>query len=252
MGFFDLLSPLLAATDQFVAGLLPSYALRVALWGLVSGVFCMALYARLSNQQQLDEVKQRTASLRQQVNNFDGEYEDLQPLAVQLIKSALHQVRITLMPAVLASLPVLFLLAFLSNHYNYAPLEAGTAIELRAEGGELCIDPPAQALGGNGYKVIWPSDGSSVPLSDINGVKVAELPGPAPGNVLHKETWWNLLFANPAGYIPDNAALELVFVDLPYREIISVGPAWVRSWEILYFTLLIAASLLVKWLFKIH
>lgn len=252
MGFFDLLSPLLAATDQFVAGLLPSFALRVALWGAVSGVFCMALYAWLSNQQKLTEVKQRTASLRHQVNNFDGEYEELQPLALQLIKSALHQVRITLMPAVLASLPVLFLLAFLSNYYTYAPMESGAAIDIRAEGGQLVIKPEAPRLVADSYQLVWPAEGGTVALSDVNGVVLAELPTAAPSNVLHKESWWNLLFANPAGYLPDNAAVELVFVDLPYRELIAVGPGWARGWELLYFAVLIAASLLVKWRFKIQ
>src|SRR3546814_14368405 len=68
---------------------------------------------------------------------------------------------------------------------------------------------------------------------------------------LHKEQWWNVLIANPLGYLAADSPLELVEIDLPRREVLPFGPWWLRTWEFVFFTTLVAASLAIKLLFRL-
>ena len=54
------------------------------------------------------------------------------------------------------------------------------------------------------------------------------------------------LIGNPAGYLPDDAPLERIEVDLPPKEYLALGPAWLRSWYAVFFAALLAASLAIK------
>src|SRR3546814_19779777 len=68
---------------------------------------------------------------------------------------------------------------------------------------------------------------------------------------LHKEQWWNVLIANPLGYLAADSPLELVEIALPRREVLPFGPWWLRTWEFVFFTTLVAASLAIKLLFRL-
>jgi hypothetical protein len=70
------------------------------------------------------------------------------------------------------------------------------------------------------------------------------LPNPVP--VIHKRQWWNTLLGNPVGYLPSDATVELVRVELPRKEYLATGPQWMRGWEALFFGVLLAVSLGLK------
>jgi hypothetical protein len=79
-----------------------------------------------------------------------------------------------------------------------------------------------------------------------------QLPVTEPAPLLHKKQWWNYLIANPAGYLPAHSPVEVITLDLPQTQLIGVGPAWLRGWEAVYFSLLILVSVLIKIVWRLH
>jgi len=77
------------------------------------------------------------------------------------------------------------------------------------------------------------------------------IPLKAPVTTLHKRQWWNSLFGNPAGYIPPDARVAQIEIDLPSQEVLGFGPGWMRSWEFLFLTVLLVASIAIKVIFRI-
>ena len=49
-------------------------------------------------------------------------------------------------------------------------------------------------------------------------------------NVLHTRQWWNVLLANPAGYLPDTAGALEITLQLPEMSLLEFGPGWLRHW----------------------
>jgi hypothetical protein len=68
----------------------------------------------------------------------------------------------------------------------------------------------------------------------------------APVPTIHKRQWWNALIGNPLGYLPDSSRLEWIELGLPQREYLPFGPAWLRAWYVVFFGVLLAASLAIK------
>jgi hypothetical protein len=69
--------------------------------------------------------------------------------------------------------------------------------------------------------------------------------------VVHKRRWWSWILGNEAGYLPDSAAADSISFALPSREILTIGPAWMRGWELTYFVSLLIVSLAIKLGFRI-
>ncbi|MFW6202036.1 MAG: hypothetical protein ACOC8B_05630, partial [Gemmatimonadota bacterium] len=77
-------------------------------------------------------------------------------------------------------------------------------------------------------------------------LRLTAIPLAAPVEVVHKRRWWNLLFGNPAGYLPDGQPVEAVTVDLPARDLVGIGPDWLRGWEPAFFVALLVVSISLK------
>jgi hypothetical protein len=99
----------------------------------------------------------------------------------------------------------------------------------------------------------WPAPDAPVTLRDAatGAVVYAGLGARPPAAVVHKRAWWNALLGNPAGHLPDGAAIEEVRLALPAREVLPFGPGWARGYELTYFAAVVAASLLLKAVFRI-
>jgi hypothetical protein len=63
---------------------------------------------------------------------------------------------------------------------------------------------------------------------------------------IHKRQWWNALVGNPIGYLPDSSRLEWIELGLPQKQYLTVGPAWLRAWYVVFLGVLLAASLAIK------
>lgn len=245
MGLFDLPSSALTWIDQQLLGFLPSVA-RLILWGVVAGVASMLLYKILSPQRALAACKARAAELKEKLNNYDGELSGMWRIAGPLLGTSLRQVGLAATPAVAASVPLLFLLVWVSNEYGYRYPDPGEPVRAEAASGaqvRLVAPDPAPVGSETPPRVV---------VSDDLGRTVADVELRQPVPVIHKRQWWNALIGNPAGYLPEDAAVDRVEIALPQVEVVSLGPDWLRGWEVVFFASLVLASVGLKFAARIE
>ncbi|KPV40284.1 hypothetical protein AN478_09300 [Thiohalorhabdus denitrificans] len=246
MGILEAPAPLFSWLDAQMEGLLPPWG-RLVAWGALAALVSMGLYRALSAQGRIARGKRELARARRELDGYDGELGGAWPLIRHLLRTAFGQVGRVGGPAVAASLPLLSLLIWLSTAYGYAYPPAGTEPELRPRPAEL--EARWREARRNGTEE---HAAPRVVVADGEGRVVAEVALREPVPILHKWRWWNALVGNPAGYLPDEAAVERVELELPRQEVLPLGPSWARGWELSFFLALIAASVALKVLFRIE
>jgi hypothetical protein len=252
MGLFDLPAPLLSAIDGALGVALPS-GLRVLLWGILAGWLTMLLYRRFSNQERIGELKAEQKVQQKLIAEFDGEFSELLPLIRKTLGTGFRQLGLAIGPALLATIPVLFLVVWVAGRFAYELPAPGSEILFtpEPEHGTLRFDPPEAAREDPaGWVVRWPDADSDVSLQ-ANGETLLLLPLARPVPVIHQKRWWNVLMANPIGYLPDGLPVETVHIGLPEPEYIGFGPGWMRGWMFWFFLPFLLSSVGFKFLLKI-
>jgi len=238
--------------------------LALAFWALVSAVATMWVYRRFSNQEKLAALKPQVKAVQKKLSNYDGEFSGLKPLIMENFRLSGRHILLALGPALLAGVPVLFVLVWISNAYGLRMPEAGAAVEVRAitdanaaaeawrwRGTDADrLEPDEQP--GVRWRIHWPEGGSPAALATADGELIVELPPAHATPVLHKRQWWNALIGNPAGYLDADNPAGAIYLGLPKKQMLPFGPDWMRGWEFLYFVLLVAGSLGLKFLWRIH
>jgi hypothetical protein len=230
MGVLDIPSPYLSAVDDWLTHFMPA-AMTLVLWAAAGAVLCMELYRLTSPQRHIAEIKLALVRARRQVAEFDGEMEEAWPHIRRMLSLAMHRVAITLPATVVASLPLLLVIVWLDNRYGDAYPPPNVPVSVQVAGG---------------FEGRWVNGGGDVPRAavvDRGGAPVAEVPVAEPVSIIHKRRWWNMLIGNPAGYLPDDLPFDRIDIALPRQQILSVGPAWLRGWEAIFFAALILVSL---------
>jgi len=195
----------------------------------------MGLYWLLSPQARIARGKLEVAQAQKDLDAYDGDLAGAWPRIGRLLGVALRQVGRVGWPAVVASLPLLALLVWLSTAYGYTYPTSGQAPAIH-------VQPPR-------FSAQWKGSGQRPPrlvVADPQGRVVADVVLSAPVPVLHKRQWWNAFIGNPAGYLPSGAEVERVDVDLPRKEVLTVGPAWMHGWEFSFFLTLVVVSIALK------
>ncbi len=253
MGLFDLPAPFLAAVDQVLATALP-VSIRLVLWGVLCGWLTMLLYRRLSRQDAITELKARQKEQQEAISRFDGDFSELMPLIRQTFFLGFRQLGLSIGPALLATIPVLFIVAWVATAFVYTAPEPGSVVTVTAEParGEMSWSPDANPVTTDaGWLISWPSKGESIFL-DLGGNERLELSESELHGIIHQRKWWNWLIANPAGYIPQGTKVDSVTVELPTRQFLSFGPNWMRGSLFVFFTAFLLASIAFKLLLKIE
>src|SRR5699024_3196358 len=111
--------PLFAWIDDRVIGFLPPVA-RLIVWAVIGSVVSMALYWWLSPQERITRLKARLADAQRALDAHEGEFSEAFPLIGTTLHLALKQVAVVTVPAVLASLPLLFLVVWVYGAYAHA------------------------------------------------------------------------------------------------------------------------------------
>ena len=254
MGFFDLLAAPFGWIDSHLLAWLPALV-RLSVWGAASAAVTMALYWRLSPQQHVSEIKRQVAEARNRLSHFDGPFDEALPHIDAALRLSVRHMWVTLWPAVLASLPILFVASWVSGSYAYQMPRPGEEIVLQAEPGDvpLRLETPLGVTFDRGLgPIAWPAPGAKVPLIESDDLVIAELPLKIPVTVIDKRRWWNFLFGNPNGYLPRQSEIERIEIALTERHYIGFGPDWIRAWEAPFFLVLVICSLAIKLGFRIH
>lgn len=239
MGLFDLPAPLFDWIDGALDGLLPP-TWRLWLWGLAGGAASMGLYWLLSPQQRIAQHKRELAEAQQALNRFEGEFAEAVPMMKRMLGLAFKQVGIVAIPALIAMLPVLCLLAWMSTSYSYRWPTPGEQVESRTTPERF----HAEWLAGDGA--------AQVLITDESGARLANHAMTAPVPVLHKRQWWNLLLGNPAGYLSPQLPVDSVEFVLPQKEYLGFGPDWMRGWEFSFLVAVFIGALGLKLGFRIE
>jgi hypothetical protein len=240
VGLLDLPAPLFAWLDGFFSSF-ASPTPRLVLWGVIGAVLSMGAYWLLSPQKRIARAKAEAIAARRALDAYDGEFAGAWPLIGRVLSPALRQLGLVTGPAVLASLPVLALLVWLSTAYGYAfPSDGDIPVRTLPEAGAVRAQP-----------VQVPTGHQVVVLDDAGNV-VERIALSAPVPTIHKRQWWNALVGNPIGYLPDSSPLEWIELGLPQREYLTVGPVWMRAWYVVFLGVLLAASLAIKFAARIE
>lgn len=255
-GLLDLPAPLLDALDGALDRIGVPALLRVVAYAAASAWMGMALYRRLSDQRRLAEVGAQVALSQQALARHDGDFATLRTLILANLRATSHHLALTLRPALIASLPLLFALPWLSNRFDFRQPQAGTSIS-------VCVQPvvrdlrwqvtsAATAAAPGCWLTPWPDVEKPATLSDSAGRTLLVIPNAATSDTVEKFGWFNWLIGNPAGYLPADAAIARVHITLPQRQIFPVGPAWLRGWVFWYFLVALLFSLWLKWRWRLH
>lgn len=258
-GLFDLASPVLARIDSLMSGWLPELG-RLTFWGLLAAFVSMWLYRLTSNQARLAANKEEIVALQRRLKEFDGPFAEAWPLLRRNLALAGHRLWLTLGPALLASLPVIFILAWVSNTFDARFPPAGEPVRIEATAVDGSPLPPlrwqsdgeVRAERDGLWTIPWPTAARPLNLVDGDGTELLTLPPAAPVGAVHQRRWWNALVGNPAGYLPAPGPVDVVELDLPHAEFLPFGPPWLRGWMVWFFGVVLAASLLLKFLWRLH
>lgn len=98
---------------------------RVLLWGLLCGAASMGLYALVSPQRRLAETAAAARAARAALLAHDGEFSAALPLLRRQIALSLRHTGLTLLPTLVAALPVVFVAIGLAARFGDAPLVGG-------------------------------------------------------------------------------------------------------------------------------
>lgn len=256
-GLLDLPAPLFDWVEGWLAASRLPAIVHVFAWGIFAGWISMWIYRRTSHQDRLTAIRRELAAAQRALTNYDGEFRGLMPLIGRQLGLAFRQMGVTVMPALLAGLPMLFLLPWLSNQFESTWPEVRAPIE-------VCTTPAAisttrawdsatatTSAGPGCWEIAWPASGKKATLHEDNEA-LLELPSSAPVTVVHHHYWWNALIGNPAGYLPDSVETQSVQIALPELQLQPLGPAWLRGWEAAFFLSAIIASLILKSQWKLH
>jgi len=253
MGLFDLPAPLFGTIDGVLATAIPAVA-RLVLWGILAGWVSMLVYRFFSNQEKIAVLKARQQQRQKEIAEFDGEFAALLPLISGTLRLGFRQLGLSLGPALLASLPALCIIIWVAGAFGYRMPLAGEELAVHAEPADNGIQwsSPAQARAAeNGWSVTWPAEGQTQTLFDgQQALLVLPLKHAIP--VIHKKRWWNLLMANPLGYLPPDGATDIIHIDLPEQHFLAWGPGWMRGWMFSFFLAFLLSSLAFKRLLRLH
>jgi hypothetical protein len=256
LGLLDLPAPLLDALDGALNRIGVPAFLRVATYAAASAWMGMALYRRLSDQRRLAEAGARVVLSQRALARHDGDFATLRVLILANLRATSHHLALTLRPALLATLPLLFALPWLSNRFDFREPEPGTPVSVCAQPGVRDLhwqaSSAATVTASGCWLVPWPDDETPARLSDSAGRTLLVIPNAAKSDSVEKFGWFNWLIANPAGYLPSGSAIARVHIALSQRQILFVGPAWFRGWVFWYFLIALVVSLWLKWRWRLQ
>lgn len=256
LSLFDLLSPALSRIDDLMhdsLNLPPVW--RIAVFAALGSAASMLLFKKLSRQDELAAVKRQIKAVQKQLV---GDEYNLKSVLLQNLALTGRQLWLSFWPALLASVPIIFLLAFCSNQFGVDAANAGDRVYVTPMGLER--SPAEYRWQGvnaqwdarrNAWTFYQPEDGQTATLM-LGGQQELSLPTAAPAGTIHRRHWWNYLIANPAGYLAANTSIGRFEINASPQPILNWGPGWMRGWLFAFMVFLVLFSVAIKLVLKIE
>jgi hypothetical protein len=243
-------------------GALP-VAARLGLYGLIVGVLAMLIYWLLAPQTRIIAVREEMAAAQKALRAYTGtDPREILRLSGRSISPAVRQLLLLLVPTLVATAPVLLVMDWLESAYAYRLPAAGDSVtitidgpaagrstEIRSEPRE-CLGKPV-SLGR--YIISWPAPNESMNLLDAaSNQELVRLPLRRPSPNIERGHWWSrILEGSDRVDLPQSASISAIEFGFPPRQFLSVGPGWMRSWQIPFMLALSVAALAMKFAIKI-
>lgn len=229
----------------------------ISVFALLAAYLSMWVYAKFSKQEILKKIKPLQQNAKKDLASYDGPFNGLIPLINNNLKLSVQHMWLTLFPALLASIPLLFILLWLSNTFTISEPQAGDQITVEVHSYTpygLHWEPQdkVEKLTSNRWILSWPNEFKKLNLMDEYGEKIVYLPTQTASTVLHKKQWWNSLIGNPAKYLDDDSLVEQINIEFSEQQIIAFGPTWMRGWLAVFMFELLLFSLFFKWRWSLH
>lgn len=240
----SLLDPLFAVLSEVNAQLargIPA-PLRVVLWSMVGAIVSMELYRLGTSQARLRALKTSLRSMQQRVADFDGDFAEGWPLVRRMLGLALKRVALVLPATLMASLPLLVLILWLAVAYGSTYPLPGSAVAVEVPG----------TLNGRWIDADAVHPTPRVEITSAAGDVLTSAEVGAPVSTLAKRRWWNTILGNPAGYLPDDAPVDHLTIDLPRQAFLPFSWEWLRGWEAIFLPAMVIGALLYKRLRRIE
>ena len=256
LSLLDLLSPALSRVDDLMRdGLGLAAVWRVAVFAALGSAASMYLFKKLSRQDELASLKRQIRALQKELVGVRG---SLKKALLQNLRLTGRQLWLSFWPALFASLPILFLLAFSSNQFGVAAVPAGGRVYVTPIGLERSpADYRWQGVNAqwDARRKAWtfyqPDIGQTASLMLGEQLQLS-LPTVAPASTIHRRHWWNYLLANPAGYLDENTSIGRFDINAPPQPILGWGPGWMRGWLFAFMVFLVLFSVAIKVAWKIE
>ena len=259
VALFDLLNPVLSQLDHVLSGGLGIAPIwRIAVFAALGSIASMALFKGLSNQVELASLKQQISTVQKTLAGPQMESGDLKEAMQRNLKLTGRHLWLSFWPALLASIPLLFLLTFSSNQFGVESPTSDSRIYATPK--DFQGSPSDYEWSGvnaqwDARKNAWtfyPLAAGQTATLMLGSQKQIVLPTPVPASVLHPKRWWNYLIANPAGYPDADVQIKWIEFNTPTQKIINWGPGWMRGWLFAFMLFLIVFSVAIKVVWKIH
>jgi len=255
MAVFDLLSPAFSGLDDLISPFTNEF-IRIAFWALVSALVTSLVFKKLSNPEKISSLKVTLKAKQKELNDHDGEFSELKGLAIDTMKLSMKRMGLTFMPAMLASIPIIFVLTYLSNNYGLQHPSAGDIVPIQVtwEDGKnpskIAVKQSEKSTQSELTDTItWPQLNQTTQLLESDNA-IITLPMPV-SPIIHKKQWWNNLIGNPVGYLNDSSQINRIEFSFKSQKIISFGPDWMHGWLFVFFFMTFAFSIVFLFVFKI-
>ena len=221
----------------------------------------MGLYRLTSNQSRLADNKQEIAALQKKLADFDGPFSGLWPLLGRNFALAGRRLWLSLGPALIASVPVIFIIAWVANAFDAQT--AGGGCRNRGRGNrERRAPAAAAAVAGRrsryGKKGMAYGGSPGRPRRSLCGSWIRTAPCCSRCPLRRRQVrsinaagGMFSLVTRP-GTCPAPAMSTPYELGLPRSEFLPFGPAWMRGWMAYFFSVVIVLSLLLKFLWRLH
>lgn len=246
--FFGILAPVLDPANSVLA-FLPDW-LAISLWGVIAGLGSMFLYKRFSAQERLSEIVAETAAIKAELDATPTADPAYRRLMGQQMRLGGKRLWMSLGPALLSSLPVLFVAVWLDGAYGLSQPEPGKPVAILAEDAAAIRVEGGQQLAA-GWLVSWPLPGETLAITGADGETLLEIGDQTQPGVAAAPGIMRFLFGAPAGALPAGSPVESLIIETTPRDIAFANQVFPFQWTIPFFAALILASLGLKFALRI-